>query len=93
MPWGSIRYGDTKIADAVLGKNEKGKENEYHYGYVTYRLQDAINLLTFTNYVTAKYQQFQETLQTVSEICDTLVLFKEGEQRWIRKNELSAIFP
>lgn len=87
-----IRYGDTKITDSVLGKNKEGKE-EYHYGYQTYRLQDVINLLSFTNLVTAKYQQFQEVLQTVSEECDILVLFKNGEHKWIRKNELSVTFP
>lgn len=88
-----VRYGDTKITDSVLGKNEKGKENEYYYGYQTYRLQDAINLLNFTNLVTAKYQQFQEVLQTVSEECDILVLLKNGEYKWIRKNELHVTIP
>ena len=75
-----IRYGDTSIANSVL--------DGYYYGYSTYRLQDAVNLLTFTNYVTAKYQQFQEVLQTVSEECDVLILFKDGNYLWLNKNEL-----
>ena len=87
-----IRYGDTKIPDSVLGKNEKNKD-EYHYGYQTYRLQDAIDLLNFTNLVTAKYQQFQEELQTVSEECDILILFKNGEHKWIKRNELNVTIP
>jgi hypothetical protein len=76
-----VRYGDTAIADAVLN-------SKFHYGYSTYRLQDAVDLLVYTNQVTAKYQQFQETLQTVSEKCDVLVLYKNGKYLWLNKNEL-----
>lgn len=60
----------------------------FYYGYSTYRLQDTINLLVYTNQVSAKYQQFHETLQTVSEECDVLVLFKNGNSLWLNKNEL-----
>lgn len=76
-----IRYGDTAIADAVLSNN-------FYYGYHTYRTQDAINLLVYTNQVVAKYQQFQEVLQTVSEECDVLVLSKHKPHKWIISNEL-----
>lgn len=76
-----VRYGDTAIADAVL-------DSKFHFGYSTYRLQDAVNLLIYTNQVTAKYQQFQETLQTVSEECDVLILLKNGKYLWLNKNEL-----
>lgn len=76
-----IRYGDTAIANAVLNK-------EFHYGYNTYRTQDAIDLLVYTNHVVAKYQQFQEVLQTVSEECDVLILSKYGEHNWLISNKL-----
>ena len=55
-----IRYGDMDIANAVLGVNTENSKTKFHYGYPTYRLQDAIDLLVFTNLTTAKYQQFQE---------------------------------
>lgn len=76
-----VRYGDTTISDSIL-------DHKYYYGYVTYRLQDAVNLLKYVNEITAKLQQFQEVLQTVSEECDILVLFKNGSNLWINKNEL-----
>lgn len=67
-----IRNGDILIPNALFDINY------FHYGYPTYRLQDAVNLLVYTNQVTAKYQQFQEVLQTVSEECDVLVLLKNN---------------
>lgn len=77
-----IRNGDILISNALFNTEY------FYYGYSTYRLQDAINLLIYTNQVTAKYQQFQETLQTVSEECDVLVLLKNGKHLWLNKNEL-----
>lgn len=77
-----IRNGDILIPNALFNIDY------FYYGYPTYRLQDAINLLVYTNQVTAKYQQFQETLQTVSEECDVLILFKNGEHLWLNRNEL-----
>ena len=77
-----IRYGDTQIADALL---DKGK---FYYGYGTYRLQDGIDLLKMTTYTTAKYQYFQENLQTVSKECDILVLFPNKKHIWLSKQTL-----
>lgn len=77
----AFRFGDTSIADKLLS-------SDFYYGYSTYRMQDAINLLTCVNLTTAKFQQFQEVLQTVSEECDVLVLFKNGEYKWLKYNEL-----
>jgi len=77
-----IRNGDILIPNALFNTEH------FYYAYSTYRLQDAINLLVYTNQVTAKYQQFQETLQTVSEECDVLILFKNGKNLWLNKNEL-----
>lgn len=76
-----VRYGDTSIADSIL-------DSKFYYGYATYRLQDAVNLLKYVNEVTAKFQQFQEVLQTVSEECDILVLLKNGNHIWLNKNDL-----
>ena len=76
-----LRFGDLSIPNKILN-------SDFHYGYNTYRLQDAIDLLVYTNQVTSKYQCFQEVLQTVSEECDVLVLFKNGEYKWININEL-----
>lgn len=76
-----LRFGDTAITNKIFDKS-------FYYGYNTYRLQDAVNLLKYTNQVTAKYQQFQEVLQTVSEDCDILVLFKDGTYKWLIANEL-----
>lgn len=77
-----IRNGDILISNALFNTEY------FYYGYSTYRLQDAVNLLVYTNQVTAKYQQFQEVLQTVSEECDVLVLLKNGKHLWLNKNEL-----
>ena len=76
-----LRFGDIDITNSIL-------DNKFYYGYNTYRLQDAIDLLVYTNQVTAKYQQFQEVLQTVSEECDVLILFKSGTYQWLNRNEL-----
>lgn len=76
-----VRYGDTLIADSIL-------DSKFYYGYSTYRLQDAVELLKYVNEVTAKLQKFQEVLQTVSEECDILILFKNGKNLWLKKNEL-----
>lgn len=76
-----FRFGDTSIVNKLLDK-------EFYYGYDTYRTQDAINLLLSLNQTTAKFQQFQETLQTVSYDCDVLILFKNGTYKWIIENTL-----
>lgn len=76
-----VRYGDTAITDSIL-------DSKFYYGYSAYRLQDAVNLLKYVNEVTARLQQFQEVLQTVSEECDILILYKNHEHLWLNKNEL-----
>lgn len=48
-----VRYGDTAITDSIL-------DSKFYYGYSTYRLQDAVNLLKYVNEVTAKYQHFRK---------------------------------
>lgn len=76
-----VRYGETDIANAVL-------DEKFYYGYSTYRLQDGIELLKFTNFVSAKYQEFQENLQTISEDCDILILKPDRTYEWLSKKTL-----
>lgn len=77
-----VRYGDTSIVNALF--NDK-----FYYGLCDYRLSDGIDLLKYTNEVSAKYQKFQETLQTISEECDILLLTPDGGYKWLIKNEIN----
>lgn len=76
-----VRYGEVEIANAVL-------DEKFYYGYSTYRLQDGIELLNFTNFISARYQEFQECIQTISEDCDVLILKPDGTHEWLSRQEL-----